>query len=200
MKADAYSDIYDYCRWNKAKNISDILNSNIDIDLLYKEGIYFKFAFKHNNNGILDTLLSYYYDRYKLNESLQDYNLDQKVAKQRLLQVLEECVEAYDLSENMTEVFKKYSVDLGNDDSDIDELERSFENDIIISEQKHNSLSTTHDTPEHYSPEENEYSKILYDIINPPAIKINDAEVRFMGQDSSDYNKPDVSIFENQEL
>jgi hypothetical protein len=190
-----------YCRWNDGASVTKFLAENRDLDMNYENGIYFKFAFKHNNNGILDILLPYYYNQHSLDKPIEDYNLEQKKSKQILLQILEECIETYDLSKEMTEVLKKYSIDLSNDDSDVDELEESFENSIIVFEQEHNSLSTTHhNSPEHYSPEENEYSKILYDIINPPAIKINDAEVRFMGQDSSDYNKPDVSIFENQEL
>ena len=194
MKTVIYSDIYDYCRWNKAKNISDILNSNMDLNLLYKEGIYFKFAFKHNNSDMLNILLSHYYTQHKLDEPIQDYNLEQKKSKQALLQILEECTEAYDLSKKITEVLKKYTIDLSNDNSDIDEPEENS-GSIIISEE-HNSLSTTH----HNSPEENEYSKVLYDIINHPDVKINDAEVKFIGQDSSDYNKPDLSTFENQSL
>ena len=137
-----------YCRWNNCASVTKFLDENGDIDMSYENGIYFKFAFKHNNNDMLDILLPYYYNQHNLDKPIEDYSLEQKKSKQALLQVLEECVETYDLSKEMTEVLKKHSIDLSNDDSDVDELEESFENSIIISEKEHGSQSTTHLTPE----------------------------------------------------
>lgn len=148
MKTTAYSDIYDYCRWNKVKNISTILNSNDALDLLYKEGIYFKFAFKHNNSAMLDILLSHYYHQHKLETPIQDYSFEQKKAKQELLQILEECVETYTLSEDFTKTLNNYGLDLRGDTSSIDDSEEKFEDNITIEFKGYNSQSTAHRSPE----------------------------------------------------
>jgi len=179
-----------YCRWNNCASVTKFLAENRDIDMNYENGIYFKFAFKHNNNDMLDILLPYYYNQHNLDKPIEDYSLEQKKSKQALLQILEECVETYDLSKEMTEVLKKHSIDLSNDDSDVDELEESFENSIIISEKEHGSQSTTHHTPE-----KNE----LDDLINHSNAEIKHTEeVILLGQDS--LNKADISTFDNHEV
>lgn len=158
MKKIIHTDIYDYCRWNKVKNISTALNENIDVNIFYKEGIYFKFAFKHNNNDMLNILLSYYYNQHDLAQPIETYNLEQKEKKYDLLQILEECVESYGISKEMEQVLQEYSINLAEDNSSVGDLEEEYETDLI--EKVNNSQSTV---DHNNSPQKEE---ILKDIIN----------------------------------
>ena len=53
-----------YCRWNDLVRVAKFLDENRNISISYENGIYFKFAFKHSNNDMLDMLLSYYYNQH----------------------------------------------------------------------------------------------------------------------------------------
>jgi hypothetical protein len=155
MKSIIQTDIYDYCRWNKVKSVSSVLKDNIEIDILYKEGIYLKFAFKHENSDILHTLLDFYYDQYDLDQPIENYNFEQKEKKYNLLQVLQDCTETYDLSEEIEKTLQEYSINLIDDNSSVGDLEE-FETDFI--EKGNNSQSTTGSN----SPEKDD---VLKDII-----------------------------------
>lgn len=47
----------DYCRWDKYKNAIKLLKEHDDLDLTKENGIYFRFAIKHNNIQLLNALL-----------------------------------------------------------------------------------------------------------------------------------------------
>ena len=137
-----------YCRWNDLVRVTKFLDENRDINISYEDGIYFKFAFRHNNSDMLDILLSHYYHQHKLETPIQDYSFEQKKAKQELLQILEECVEIYTLSEDFTKTLNNYDLDLGNDTSSIDDSEEKFEGNITIEFKGYDSQSTAHRSPE----------------------------------------------------
>lgn len=129
-----------YCRWNDNKSIIQFFNKNDEVNMMYNEGIFFKFAFKHENSNMLHTLLDFYYDQYDLDQPIENYNFEQKEKKYNLLQVLQDCTETYDLSEEIEKTLQEYSINLTDDNSSVGDLEE-FETDFI--EKGNNSQSTT---------------------------------------------------------
>lgn len=146
-----------YCRWNDSKSVSQFIDNNNDINILYNEGIYFKFAFKHNNNDMLHKLIEFYYNQHNLAQPIENYNFEQKEKKYGLLQVLEECVESYGISKEIDKVLQEYSINLAEDNSSVGDLEEEYEVDLI---EKNGSQSTA---DHNNSPQKEE---ILKDIIN----------------------------------
>ena len=100
------SEISDYCSLNKFEKAKEILKICIgDIDLTYKNGIYFVFAIKYNNVDMLNTLLTYYE-----NTQLQDspYTLKYWTAVNKLQIILQDAVDTFDISEEIQMVLDKY--------------------------------------------------------------------------------------------
>ena len=147
-----------YCRWNDSKSVGQFIDNNNDIDILYNKGIYFKFAFKHNNNDMLHKLIEFYYNQHNLAQPIETYNFEQKEKKYNLLQVLDECVESYGISKEMEQVLTEYSINLADDNSSVGDLEEDREVGII--EKVNNSQSTA---DHNNSPKQGD---ILKDIIN----------------------------------
>ena len=127
--------------------------------------------------------MSYYYKQHNLDHPFEDYELEENKSKQNLLEILEECVETYNLSREIKTVLKEYTINLNDDNSSVDEVEENFENSIIIFEKEHGSQSTTNHTPECHIPQKYEYSKVLDNLINHSSAGIVNAEVILIRQD-----------------
>lgn len=91
----------DYVSWDDNKKVSEVLNQERDIDLLYDDGIYFKLSIKHDNVKMLNFLLQYY-------EQTNFKSSEYKTAKYNLQQVLKDAVNTFALSEEIQEVLVKY--------------------------------------------------------------------------------------------
>jgi len=101
-----YSEIADCCSLNKFAKAIKILSCHVnDIDLTYKNGIYFRFAIKHNNIEMLNTLFQYY-EKTVLKDDPD--TLEYKVAKHALQKILKDAINTFNISEEMQSVLDKY--------------------------------------------------------------------------------------------
>jgi hypothetical protein len=98
--------LFNNCRWNESRSVSKILDNKSDIDLTYNNGIYFRFAIKHNNVEMLNTLLQYF-EKTKLQGDFENqYAIP--CAKQQLQQILQDAVKSFDISEKIQKVLDNY--------------------------------------------------------------------------------------------
>lgn len=145
-----YTDIYDYCRWNKHANVTKLLNNHDAIDVLYKDGIYLKFALQNSNANILSTLLDYYYDQNGLRQKPETYNTEQQLAKHRLFEILQDVV----ISEDMQKVLDEYGLVQNDDNSsthsngeiEFSPIRKSHSMDDL---KNHSNSKKSHSTHEH---------------------------------------------------
>ena len=109
-----HSDIYSYCSLNQFERAQNLLIDSYDvIDVMYEDGAFFEFAISKNNLLMLRCLLEYYYDKNNLsNVSPENYNLQQRVAKHKIQQVLSSAVETFDASQEIKNLLTKYNINV----------------------------------------------------------------------------------------
>ena len=105
--------LYNHCRRNQGSQVSSILLEQEDIDLLYKDGIYLRFAIQNNNSDMLDSLLKYYFTRHDIDDKLEHYKIQK---------IIYDYASTSDVSVNIEKILIKYNF-LIKDESDIDELD-----------------------------------------------------------------------------
>ena len=96
-----------YCCWNNPFKVKKILDKNDYIDLTYDDGIYFSFAFSHDNLEMLQILLDYY-EEHNLQHPIN--SIEYKKAKSALKEILEENIDIDDIDDEMLHVIKPYLV------------------------------------------------------------------------------------------
>lgn len=112
----------DYCRWDDTNSVIKLLKQNFIIDLTYNDGIYFRLSIKHNNIKMLNSLLQYYEQTSLKGDS---NNLEYKVAKYKLQQILQDAVNTFTISKEIQEVLEKYlpKEEDVNSEQDLSDLE-----------------------------------------------------------------------------
>lgn len=99
-------ELYDYCRRDQSSDITRLLEQDLDIDLTYKNGIYIRFAIKHNNIKILNSLLEYY-EKTQLQGNFEN-QYAVPLARHKLQTILQDAVKSFDISEEMQRVLDNY--------------------------------------------------------------------------------------------
>lgn len=118
-------DLYDYCRWNDIEGVRDLFHqSSSTLDVLDDNGLFFRLAISSSNIVILNTLLEYY-ENTQLQGERED--LEYKVAKHKLQEVLKEAVNKFDIDKKIQKVLDKYipkeeDSDLEQELGDIEDL------------------------------------------------------------------------------
>lgn len=113
------------CRWNDNQGVIVLLNKNLNIDLTYSDGIYFRLALKYQNVDMLNTLLDY----YEKTAMAGGYDsTEYQTAKHKLQDILEDAIKSYDTSEEIQKVLNKYIAEDSDYSSEYDS--EDFENDI----------------------------------------------------------------------
>ena len=129
-----------YCRWDDSISVKNFLNKYADIDILYENGIYFRFAVKNDNVNILNNLFQYF-EKTKLQEHPQDiYSVP--LARCQLQEILREAVETYEFSEEMQTALNRY---LPKEGEETEQGLTDIENVLSF-----NSLKSENDLDEHY--------------------------------------------------
>ena len=108
-----------YCRWDNYESVASLLNKHSDIDIMYEEGKYFRFAIQNNNPKILGALLEYFEETHK---HLDHESFEYKEQRQKLLEFLEDAADTFSISSAIQEVLDHHSIYL-QEESDIDEQE-----------------------------------------------------------------------------
>ena len=107
------------------KEIKKLLKRNPGVlDMLYDDGMYFLCAVSKNNHVLVKALLEYYKNS-KLNRDPETY--EHKFAKLKIIDAIQSCLNAFNISDEMKEVLQPYMVeeeftDLENDLEEFEEL------------------------------------------------------------------------------
>lgn len=123
-----HSDIYSYCSLSQFERARKLLEDNYkNIDTMYEDGAFFDFAISKNNVEMLSSLLNNYYYKNNLKGDPQSYDLEQKLAKHNIQQVLSNAINTFSVSPKIEDVLKKYNISIQeSDDFDITEQEDHF--------------------------------------------------------------------------
>lgn len=106
MKIQYYIQLSDRIAWSNKSLVEDILSQNKDLDLLHKNGKFFKMAIESNSTDITEILLEYFANnqlsKYD-SKSIEYYNL-----KKQLIEIIEVAIDEVDLLPEMKEVLSPY--------------------------------------------------------------------------------------------
>lgn len=134
------STLYNFCCANETRYALIILDSFNDIDVLYKEGVFFDLAVANKNISICKALLNYF-------ETTQFPVKNQRYeeAKEKLTEVLENATDGIELSKEMKEVLAPYidfedSIDERLNDSFLEDITIPFENETFNSSEEERGL------------------------------------------------------------
>ena len=140
-KDQAYTLLYNYCRWDSLEDIKRLLENYRDIDVTEDEGVYFRIAMANGNYEILDTLIRHY-------EATQLTGTpgatEYQVAKHKLQVVLDEILEGITVeNEAILERISPYiSSSEGSERDDLSELEDTLPDLHYTSDDKDSSLES----------------------------------------------------------
>ena len=146
--------LYNNFCWNEQKEVIKILSTCSNIDVFYKNGIFFEFALSKGNIDICNALLNYFENKQFLIK-----NKAYEEGKTKLTEILENITDEMKLASEMKKVLSPYidfedSVDSREHDFDeVDlqflQLPISFEND------QNHEITTSGNTIEynHYNTE-----------------------------------------------
>ena len=134
-------DLYDFCNWNETKYVQSVLSRFNNLDVLYEEGILFRFAISKGNSDICGSLLKYF-DEVQFPIKNKSY----EEAKEKLTDILENATDGVELSQGMKEVLAPYidfegSIDERLNDSFLDEITIPFENETLNSSEEERNLA-----------------------------------------------------------
>lgn len=132
-----YIKLSNYISWEDTKEVKRLLERESDIDLTYKEGLFFKLAIKHDNKELLNTLLEHF-EKIQLKEKDVD-SIEYKLLKYELRKILEEAVDSFEISEEMEKVLAPY----------LPQEEEDYQlalNDFLINEDNYNPDYDTFET------------------------------------------------------
>lgn len=117
MKNIKNSNLALYCQFNNKIKVKKLLKEYSGYDLTESEGLCFSFAIKHNNAEMLGLLLRYYEDNVlKTQSDLPGYYK----AKKKLQDILEDAIESFDISEEISHLLNRY-IEMNSNGSDSDE-------------------------------------------------------------------------------
>jgi len=125
-----------HCRLNDSKEVAKLLKTTVvNIDLTHSEGIYFRFAIKHDNADILNSLLEYYRNTTGL--QLEPSTIEYQKALFELKKILIEAEHSYDFSSVIQKILAQYIEVSGDaeseDEQDLSECEEiDFSYNTII--------------------------------------------------------------------
>ena len=123
MKDSARDDLFDYCRQNCDNIVIErCLKKHDNLDLLYKKGIFFKFAIGNDNINMLNALLQYYKDQ-NFKDDFEDY--EHKITKYKLKLVLQDAVDTYHVSDEIQKILDRYLK--CDEDTDTDQALSDFD-------------------------------------------------------------------------
>ena len=168
---ELYSTLYDCCRWNMPDKFSQLLDKNIkDIDLTHDEGLFFRMAISHNMKEILNILLQHY---EKTQLSSDPETLEYKFSKHKLINILQDAVDAHDVSNEIQEILKPYILtgesdeDSNREIDDFDDLSLALDTEKEnLSDESFSSIELTEDNLKQF----NSDSVIIGDIHVPEHI------------------------------
>lgn len=163
-----------YCRWNEAEDVTRVLNQCNGIDLTYDDGIYFKFAARHSNVQMLNSLLDYHLKPEQ--EDLHNTREHLSAKHFKLRQIFSDIEKQREFSPEIQEVLDKRIPAVNDDSSSEQDIEDFGEDDegissADLSEQDLGSQNSEKNE-EHYSllTEENlrkHDNRYLYNKANP---------------------------------
>ena len=104
--------LYNFFCWNDIKEIKAILNTFEDVDILYKNGVFFDFAISKGNVEICKALITYFEDK-----QFSIKNIQYQEAKNKLQEILENITDNIDLSLEMKQILAPY-IDFEGSDHD----------------------------------------------------------------------------------
>lgn len=101
-----YIHLSDYITWNDYNLVTKELSQLIELDVLYDNGRFFKFAILENNYEIFEALLKYFKEnqlnKYEINS--EEYNN----LNNQLIEILENAIDGVDISPEMQQVLSPY--------------------------------------------------------------------------------------------
>lgn len=110
-------ELSDYCRWNDTDRVLKILEQASNIDVMYENGKYFRFAIKNDNPQILDKLLqTLERAHYDLNSESFEY----KKYKEQINHIIYDAVDTFGISKKLEQVLVKHGVGLDTEEFGID--------------------------------------------------------------------------------
>ena len=131
MKNKLNTDLSNCLSLRKFEKVKLLLKQNInDIDVLYKDGIFFELAISKENSDILKALLNYFEENQlsKYDARSEEYIGLQK----RIMDILEIVIDGVDLSPKMKEVLSSY-IDFGGSEDSREHDFESFDFNVPIS-------------------------------------------------------------------
>lgn len=128
-----YKNLQHYCRLNDVINFEKLLKSSIEsVDLLYRDGVFFKFAVKNKASAKMLEVLLNYYDLTQ--QDKKEVSAEYKIAQQKLTRVLQEAIDsAASVSEEVQELVNSYSIkeeseeEAGEYLKDLDDIKLDYE-------------------------------------------------------------------------
>lgn len=133
-----YIKLSNYISWEDTKEVKKLLEKESDIDLTYKEGLFFKLAIKHNNKELFNTLLEHF-EKIQLKEKDID-SIEYKLLKYELRKILEEAIDSFEISEEMEKMLAPY---LPQEEED---YQLDLMNDLLFTEDNYNPDYETFET------------------------------------------------------
>lgn len=142
---ETYVTLRNLCRWEMSSEVKELLMDGVyNIDILYDNGCFFRLALSSETPEILDILLGYYHDQNGLREKPETYNMEQRQAKFKLLEILKDAV----ISEDMQKILDNYGIYQNYDNSSThsqEEIEEIFNSQEVNDHDL--SVSDRIDTP-----------------------------------------------------
>ncbi|XP_065674875.1 uncharacterized protein LOC100197827 isoform X2 [Hydra vulgaris] len=113
--------LYYYFCWDDPIQILKILNTFNNIDVFYKNGVFFEYALSNNYVEIFEALVAYFENKQF---SIKNEVYDEK--KEDLSEILEDFAREMELTCEMKKALSQY---IDFDDSSTDSREHDFDND-----------------------------------------------------------------------
>lgn len=133
MKTQDYIKLSDRIAWKNRSLVEDILSHNEDLDLLHKNGKFFKMAIEDNSTDIVEILLEYFqknqFGKYD-SQSIEYYNL-----RTQLVEVIEIALDEVTLSAEMKKILSLYIDFDGSEHNDSFIDDEQMHGDLIIKDQ-----------------------------------------------------------------
>ena len=123
MKEHMYNALEFACKNSNNVLVERFLNSSkkdSNIDLLYKDGLYFNIAISHDNPSLLKILIDYMYDTKQINSDPKDNSTDQSIKYNQLQQIIKDSKKEYVISEEIDSILASFCKEYDSNDSYID--------------------------------------------------------------------------------
>jgi hypothetical protein len=121
--------LFDLCRWNMPDDAKELLSSNPNINIFYKDGKFFDFALSHKSLPMLEVLLKH----CELN-SPREIN-EKMLFEYRLKSILSHALETHNVPQEIEDRISPYLLDFDKDTDDEPDLDFDLQEAISFVDQ-----------------------------------------------------------------